>query len=459
MMNLSLDRNRPLRLTTLCVLYASQGMPDGFVRTALKNYLYDQKVSVQDVGSIIAMVSWPWMMKWVWGPFIDRFGYAPMGRRRPWILLAQSLMAAALVGMLLIPNLATDLRLLAAMVLLVNICASLQDVSVDALAVDLLPPAERGTANGLMYASSFAGNFVGGKVLGYLLLTYGLTTAVGVQVGLLAAIAMFPLLLRERAGDVLLPHRGAQAQHVSRTQAARPSSLAQVFRLLFRAFRLKSTALAAVLALSSLVAVNAHFVYWPHYVQDTLGWEADAWVTLEGGWGSGFGLAGCVAGGLVASAIGAKRAVIVSLLGMSTCWFAYALLSDHWNSALVVNGLFMAESAWAGALQVTMFALFMGLCWSSVAATQFTAYTSMMNFANLMGAKQAASIESAFGIVNSHVALGCLQLSLVVVALAIDPDETHRKLGAPSGNGDAPPTSTPELDAGLPFPPEPPPSY
>jgi PAT family beta-lactamase induction signal transducer AmpG len=308
------------------------------------------------------------------------------------------------------------------MVLVVNICSSLQDVSVDALAVDLLPAAERGTANGLMYASSFAGTFVGGKVLGYLLLTYGLTAAIGTQVGILAAIAAFPLLLREREGDVLLPRRGARARHALRSHPARPASLGQVFRMLFRAFRLKSTALAAALALLSLVAVNAHFVFWPHYVQESLRWSADEWITLEGAWGAGFGLAGCVAGGFLASAIGARRAVIAALVGMSACWFAYALVADRWQSDMTIYGLFIAESAWAGALQVTMFALFMGVCWSPVAATQFTAYMAMMNLANLLGAKQAANIEQAFGIVNSHVALGCLQLALVAVAWGIDPD-------------------------------------
>jgi len=436
MASLYLDQNRSLRLATLCVLYAAQGMPDGFVRTALKNYLYEQNVSVKDVGMIIAMVSWPWMMKWIWGPFIDRFGYAPMGRRRPWILLAQTLMGVSLVGMLLIPDLSSDLRLLAAMVLLVNICASLQDVSVDALAIDLLAPAERGTANGLMYASSFAGNFVGGKLLGYLLLTYGLTTAIGAQVGILAAILAFPLLLRERPGDLLWPRRGARAARAASAQVERPASLRQVFRILFGAFRLRSTALAAVLALLSLVTVNAHFVYWPAHVQHSLGWSAKAWVTLEGGWGSAFGLAGCVAGGFVASAIGAKRAVMIALVGLSLCWFAYAWLDEQWTTTAVVSGLFMTESALAGALQVTMYALFMGICWPAVAATQFTAYMAMMNFANLLGANRAAAIESAFGIVNSHVALGCLQLALVAVALSIDPDETRRALATAKAEGD-----------------------
>jgi MFS transporter, PAT family, beta-lactamase induction signal transducer AmpG len=110
---ITLDRHRPLRLATLCVLYAAQGTPDGFVRIALKNYLIDLGVSVDAIGTVVAMVSWPWAMKWVWGPVIDRYGYAPMGRRRPWILLAQGLMAVTLTAMLLIPNLAVNIRLLA----------------------------------------------------------------------------------------------------------------------------------------------------------------------------------------------------------------------------------------------------------------------------------------------------------------------------------------------------------
>jgi PAT family beta-lactamase induction signal transducer AmpG len=389
-------------------------------------------------------------MKWVWGPVIDRYGYPPMGRRRPWILLAQSLMAVTLVAMLLIPNLADNLRLLALMVLLVNICASLQDVSVDALAIDLLAERERGAANGFMYAASYAGNYIGGRVLGYLLITYGLALTVGVQVGLLLAMAAFPLLLRERPGDILLPRPGAAGARNATHDDLRPSSLGAVFRLLFRAFSLRSTILSGVLALSALIAVNGHLLYWPAHVQRELGWTADAWLALEGGWGAVCGLLGCVVGGLTASAIGAKRAVAISLAALSATWFGYAWLADSWTNSTVVRGLFLVESALAGGMQVSMFALFMGVCWPAVAATQFTAYMALLNFSNGLGAKLAGPIESTFGIVNSHLALGCLQLALIGVVWAIDPSETRRKLGdgrptETSPEGDALPPETPPL--------------
>ena len=59
-MNLTLSDNRSLRLTTLCVLYVSQGMPDGFVRTGLKTYLIAHGATLAEVAHVIALVSWPW---------------------------------------------------------------------------------------------------------------------------------------------------------------------------------------------------------------------------------------------------------------------------------------------------------------------------------------------------------------------------------------------------------------
>ncbi len=84
---------------------------------------------------------------------------------------------------------------------------------------------------------------------------------------------------------------------------------------------------------------------------------------------------------------------------------------------------------------------------------------AMLNLSNGLGAKLADMIEHTFGIVNSHVALGCLQLALIGAALAIDPDETRRKLGSGLDSDHVKPPRAPELDAGLPFPPEPPPHY
>ena len=429
-MTLYLNENRPLRLGTLCTLYAAQGIPDGFVQIALKNHLIHLGVTTNAVGNIVAMVSWPWSLKFLWGPVIDRYGYSPLGRRRPWILLAQVLMAITLLGMLFIPNISTNLRMLAFMVLLVNVFASLQDVSVDALAVDLLPAKERGLANGFMYGSNYAGSYFGGQMLGTYILQYGFSAAVKLQSVVLMCIAAVPLLLRERRGDALLPgQRGDPVLRSASAGLARPTSLSQVFRLWNRAFSLRSTRLAAVLAILSSITVKSHFIFWPVHVQRQLGWSQERWLTLEGGYAVWFGLVGSLVGGALASLIGAKRTVILSITAMSGCWFAYALASSYWTNANVVSLLYLAETALGGFLQVSMFAMFMGLCWPPVAATQFTTFMALLNVSNGLGAIVADKFETSFTMSGAHVALGCMQIVLIAIVLAINPDETRQKLG------------------------------
>ena len=62
-------------------------------------YLAEQGKTVEAIGTLTAMSTLPWTFKWVWGPFIDRFGIPSMGRRRPWILAAQLGMTLSILGM------------------------------------------------------------------------------------------------------------------------------------------------------------------------------------------------------------------------------------------------------------------------------------------------------------------------------------------------------------------------
>src|SRR5687767_12503364 len=155
----SLADQRWLRLGTLCLLYVAQGIPWGFTATTIPSYLGSQGIAV---GGALAMTVLPYSFKWIWGPVIDAFTIRRLGRRRPWIVFAQLMMAATILAMISISDLGTDLQALAWMIFLHTIFNSMQDVAVDALAVDLLEDDERARANGLMYASKYLGGFIGG---------------------------------------------------------------------------------------------------------------------------------------------------------------------------------------------------------------------------------------------------------------------------------------------------------
>ena len=125
------------------MLYVAQGIPYGFVTVTLAAYLAERGFDAGAIGALAAAGTLPWTFKWVWGPMIDRFGIPSMGRRRPWILLAQTGMILSILAMALIPSITDHLALLGWMIFVHNIFNSLQDVSVDALAVDLLREEER----------------------------------------------------------------------------------------------------------------------------------------------------------------------------------------------------------------------------------------------------------------------------------------------------------------------------
>ena len=82
---------------------------------------------------------------------MDRFAFPPMGRRRPWILLAQmGIIGSFLLIAVLSPDPKESYCLLAALGFLENFFGAVQDVAVDGMAIDILEENERAEANAYM---------------------------------------------------------------------------------------------------------------------------------------------------------------------------------------------------------------------------------------------------------------------------------------------------------------------
>ena len=145
------------RYLAFAALYFAQGLPIGLLLFALPAWLAKQGLSTAEVGRFVAVVTLPWTLKLVWGPVLDRFGYLPMGRRRPWIILAQTGLLGSLMLLSLVPDPAVNLQLLSAMGFMVSVFASLQDVAVDGLAIDVFPVEQRGRASGIMFGGQSLG--------------------------------------------------------------------------------------------------------------------------------------------------------------------------------------------------------------------------------------------------------------------------------------------------------------
>lgn len=420
----TLSEHRLLRLFTVCALYLAQGIPWGFLAITLTAWLADQGRTPTDIARIATLGALPWTFKWVWGPIIDSFGVRSMGRRRPWILLAQGLMALTILAMLGIPNLAEQIELVAWMVFLHNVFNALQDVAVDALAVDLLPEDERGRANGMMYASKYLGGAIGGAGMATVMGFAGLKGALVVQVTLLGLIFLLPLLLLERPGDRRLPW-GPAPEDASPTPAG-PSVLS-LFVNLFRAFSIRPTLTGAILAACINVGTIVLSVVGVVFIIQELGWSDTEFSQITGGPGLIAGAGGAVFGGYLADRVGLRRMIVTAGLLLAATWTVFALAESMWPSKAFVTGIILVESACSGVMSAGLFALFMGISWPQVAATQFTAYMALLNVSRVIGSNTAAALDPLFTVPQIYLYCAGLTAVTLLVLPWVDPGAARRR--------------------------------
>jgi len=412
----SLAERRWLRLFTLCTLYVAQGIPWGFMATTIPAYLGSHGLDPAKIGEALAMTTLPYAFKWVWGPIIDSFTLPRFGRRRPWIVFAQLMMAVTVATMIAIPDLTLDLKLLAWMILIHTVFNSLQDVAVDGLAVDLLQDDERGRANGMMYASKYGGGAIGGVGMATVIGWSSLETALIVQTAILLAIMLVPLLVRER----------------STPTATRPH-LRTVLRSLVEVFSIRSVFVMAMVMLTIHVALGMLTANAFALFTQELAWSSEDYTELTGGWGLLAGLGGSIVGGLLADVLGRRRLVAIASIAMATGWLLFALLSSQWTNDAFVYTLAMFETTCTSIMVVGLFALCMDVAWPPVGASQFTAYMSLSNFSMTLGFLLTSELPASFDYRTCYFVAAGYQLVVTALLLWVDPTETRRTLPRPTG--------------------------
>ena len=419
---LALSEHRVVRIVVLCALYVAQGIPFGFLTVTLAAALAADGLEAGEIGGVFALGTLPWALKWVWGPFVDRFGSTRYGRRRPWILAAQAGMVASLVAMWMLPDPAMELTALGVLIVGHNIFNSLQDVCVDALAVDLLPAEDRGKASGLMYGSKYFGTAIGGGGLSILVGQSGLDAAFAGMVVLVALIALLPLLTVERPGQQAWPggpiapgDASPEASGRKDTTPASPRTL-DILRSLAGAFSHRAAIVTGVVA---ILATAASGLLSPIgtvlFIQD-FGWSQEEYGAVTGGAAVVAGLLGAVIGGFLADAVGPRRLVATCsvLLGGLLMGFGLGMESEVFQSRPVVWSYLVAESALLGCINAAFFAVCFGICRPIVAATQFTAYMALMNLGTTAAQGLAGTIETTLGTSGAWLLGGWIQ---VLVAL------------------------------------------
>ncbi len=401
---------------TLCLLYVSQGIPWGFMATTLPAYLKSRGVDAGFVGATLAFTTLPYSFKWVWGPVIDTLQLRRFGRYRPWIIFAQLMMAVTILILVAIPDLTAQIKLLAWMILIHTVFNSLQDVAVDALAVDQLADAERGRANGLMYASKYAGGALGGVGMASVIAATSLQTALLAQTAVLLAIMFVPLLVRERS-----------------TAPPPRLPLREIGRALGQAFSLRSALIAALLMLGATFATGVITATGVQLFVGELGWSYVEYTSITGGWGLAVGCTCAALTGFLTDRFGRRPIAVIASIGLAAGWIGFALAQDHWHDRTLIYALGLYEGACQAILSVALISLCMDLSWPRIAGSQFAAYMALSNFSTTLGYQFAERASSWWDFHGVYLAAAGFQLAITLLVWPIDPRQSRRELPPPAG--------------------------
>lgn len=431
----TLSQSRLLRFITFGALYLAQGVPWGFISVGYVTFLTDRGLDNTAVGAALSIAYLPWSFKALWGPIIDRFPSARFGRRRPFILGAELLMSVTLL--LMVPLFARgDVGLINKLVLLHNTFAALQDVSVDALAVDLLPEDERARANGVMWASKVGGVMLGGGGAMFLVQRVGWTPVLVGMVVVLLAIMLLVLVVRERPrGEEeprLAPISRPSGEGVVERISVELKAVTDRWRLreLWRSFAFPTAVAGLLIALLTPAGYALTTPVFSRMLRADLKLSEDMIGMLSGIVQNVSGMAGALIGGFFADRIGKRKVIGGFMAGIAASLAVFALFPHLWPSLRFLI-------AWTVVIQIAITAynaatlgFFMTLSNPAVGATNFAIYMAATNLTYSFTSSAGGWLADRYGVAVTFGVAAVVQLVSIALLPLCDPavaEERFRK--------------------------------
>ena len=407
----ALSDNRRLRYVVFGFLYAAQGIPYGLMSIAVSAYLAEAGYTPAEVGGYMGVVLLPWSLKLINGPIMDRWSFLPMGRRRPWLLLAQtgmvlSTLAAAAVGI-------SDLAVFTALGFTVNVFTAFQDVAVDGMAVEILPNDEKAIGNGVMWGAKVIGISGAAGAGSWLLNAFGVGVALVGQAVAIAAIMLLPLLFLERSGERMLPWTKGSASEYSKAV-----QLTGFRSMLISLLRVMRTPIGAVVALTFVVynsirgLLESHL---PTFTVQELGWDDSEYASISASTSLIAGILGMLFGGLFVRKMGARGAIATLVAALSFCAVAVGVAVGRGAHGVAVQTFVGAYNLLNTFTMIAFLSVLMSISWRRIGATHFALYMAMGNMGLSAGAAMLGPVREVLPAQHLFLAIGALGAALLTL--------------------------------------------
>lgn len=411
----TLSQSRRLRLMAFTALYLAQGLPWGFISVGYVVFLADQGLGNEAVGSAMALAYLPWSFKILAGPLLDAAPVTRFGRRRPFIIGAELLMGVSLMLLLLLDPV-SDLAMVGWVLFLHNCAAAVQDVGVDAMAVDLLLEDERGTANSFMWAGKSAGVAIGGGGGTVLAKWFGYPTLFILLALAMWAIMAIPIVFKERPQEEL-------------------EATAGKFNLqaLVTSFGFVTPWLGALIAVAAPIGYAMVGTVTTRLLRADVGLVEEQIALLSGVVEPTAGIVGALIGGIAADRLGARKIMAAAMVGMAGCMVVFGLSAAMWSSMSFLIVYFLVFNLFMNGFSAASLGYYMSLSNPAIGATQFAAYMAATNFTYSWTSWAGGRIADDHGYTVLFLGAAAIQLATIGLLPLCDPrraEERYRAMGA-----------------------------
>lgn len=411
----------PASLRMLSLGFAA-GLPLLLVLGTLSFRLREAGIDRATIG-YLSWVGLAYGFKWCWAPLVDRLPIPlltrALGRRRSWLLLAQAMVMAGLVGMALVdPKNALEAMVWCA--LLVAFGSATQDIALDAFRIESAD-AQRQAALAATYQTGYrlAMIWAGAGVLWIAaraevanVAAYQhsawqaayLVMAASMLIGVLTV-----LLSREPAAPALPPARNP-ADWLR-------GALIEPFADFVRRYRWQAALILALIAVYRISDVVMGIMANPFYVD--MGFTKSEVAAVSKLYGVVMTLVGAFVGGALAMRLGVMRVLMLGavLSAASNLLFAWLGTRGHDVTALIF--VISADNLSSGIASAAFIAYLSSLTNISYSATQYALFSSMMLLAPKWVAGFSGAFVDSFGYGSFFVSTALLGLPvLLLVALA-----------------------------------------
>jgi PAT family beta-lactamase induction signal transducer AmpG len=417
----------------------SAGLPLLLVLGTLSFRLREAGIDRTTIG-YLSWVGLAYGFKWVWAPLVDRLPLPPLtrllGRRRAWLLLAQGIVIAGLVGMAL-NDPRQGLAPLVWCALLVAFGSATQDIALDAFRIEsaeirkqaaLAAAYQTGyrlamiwAGAGVLLVASWAeiapAAKVAGAAAGAAYQNGAWKTAYLVMAGSMAVGVLTVLLSPEPAQRALRTPRNA-------AEWLRDALVAPFADFIGR-YKWQAVLILSLIAVYRISDVVMGIMANPFYVD--MGFTKDEVSAVSKFYGVVMTLVGGFVGGVLSMRLGVMRVLMLGAVLSAASNLLYAWLATRGHDVTALIGVISADNLAGGIASAAFIAYLSSLTNISYSATQYALFSSLMLLLPKFIAGYSGVFVDAFGygtFFTATAVLGAPVLVLVALASRLTPPRT-----------------------------------